>query len=344
MDLKTLEDVGTFMLVNIRLSRYDLQFINNLTNLIIRNNTITSNQDTLFRKIAFKYRKQFIQHKMFVEDALLLPWKCNMIESSPQYTNASITVLKDKIIFRSPFSKSFLTALKKDPIYTMEWHKDKRQYEIEYGPSTLKSLVTMSADYFTTIDYCPITTEIINSLSEYESVKYWEPTLVYNNGYFYIAALNEVLYETIKDVPLTNDLKMVADYVQYGITISDSVIEYFSKLEDPLKVNLAVNFQSEFEIKELETAIKWLRELGCDGISESSRLSSNLKQLFFLGDYSENLLNELEIDIIRDQSNLKSYEKPVMIHYRNYGAMDLPTTLFKIIKCVNSEPVNLGVK
>jgi hypothetical protein len=342
MDFKTLEDVGTFMLVNIRLSRYDLQFINNLTNLVIRNNTITTNQDTLFRKIAFKYRKQFIQHKMFVDDVLLLPWKCNMIESSPQYTNASITVLKDKIIFKSPFSKSFLAALKKNPIYTMEWHKDKRQYEIEYGPSTLKSLVTMSADYFNTIDYCPITKEIIDSLSEYESVKYWEPTLVYNNGYFYIAALNEVLYDIIKDIVPTNDLVMIADYVQYGINISNSVIEYFSSIKDPLKVNLAVNFQSDFEIKELETAIKWLRELGCDGIYESSRISS--KQLFLLGENSENLLNELDIDIIRDQSNLKSYEKPVMIHYRNYGVMDLPTTLFKIIKCVNSEPVNLGIK
>lgn len=342
MDFKNLEDVGTFMLVNIRLSRYDLQFINNLTNLVIRNNIITTNQDTLFRKIVFKYRKQFIQYKMFVDDILLLPWKCNMIESSPQYTNASITVLKDKIIFKSPFSKSFLTALKRHPIYSMQWHKDKRQYEIDYGPSTLKSLVTLSADYFTTIDYCTITKEIIDSLSEYESVKYWEPTLVYNNGYFYISALNEVLYNTIKDIPLTNDLVMVADYVQYGISISESVITYFSDIEDPLKVNLAVNFQSEFEIKELETAIKWLKELGCDGISESSR--TNSKQLFLLGENSENLLNELDIDIIRDQSNLKSYEKPVMIHYRNYGVMDFPTTLFKVIKCVNSEPVNLGIK
>jgi len=342
MEFKTLEDVGTFMLVNIRLSRYDLQFVNNLTNLIARNNTITTNQDTLFRKIAFKYRKQFIQNKMFVDDVLLLPWKCNMIESSPQYTNASITILNDKIIFKSPFSKSFLTQLKKDPIHSMEWHKDKRQYEIQYGPTTLKSLITLSADYFTTIDYCPITRQIIDSLSDYESVKYWEPTLVYNNGYFYVASLNEVLFDNIKDIPLTNDLVMVADYVQYGIAISDSVTEHFSTFEDPRKVNLAVKYQSEFEIKELDTAIKWLRELGCDGISESSRLSSN--QLFLLGENSENLLNQLDIDIIRDHSNLKSYEKPVMIHYRNYRTMDLSTTLFKTIKCVNSEPVNLGNK
>ena len=99
MDLKTLEDVATFMLVNIRLSRYDLQFVNNLTTLIIRNNTITTNQDSLFRKISFKYRKQFIQQKLNVDDVLLLPWKCNMIESSPQYTNASI----EKLFFSSSF-------------------------------------------------------------------------------------------------------------------------------------------------------------------------------------------------------------------------------------------------
>lgn len=344
MDFKTLEDVGTFMLINIRLSRYDLQFVNNLTNLIGIKNTITTNQDSLFRKIALKYRKQFTQQKFDIDNLLILPWKCNVVESSPQYTNASIAILKDTIIFRSPFNKNFLNALKKNPIHSMEWHRDKRQYEIEYGPTTLKMLITLSADHFESIDYCPIAKDIINSLSEYESVKYWEPTLVYSNGYFYVAALNEVLYDIIKDIPLTNDLVMIADYVQYGIAISDSVIEYFSTIEDPRKVNLAVNFQSEFEIKELETAIKWLSELGCDGISESSRLSSNFKQLFLLGEYSENLLNELEIDIIRDHSNLKSYEKPVMLHYRNYGAMDLPTTLFKTIKCVNSEPVNLGIK
>jgi len=344
MDFKTLEDVGTFMLINLRLSRYDLQFVNNLTNLIGIKNTITTNQDSLFRKIALKYKRQFVQQKFDIDAILLLPWKCNVIESSPQYTSASIAIIKDKIIFRSPFSKGFLTALKKDPIHSMEWHKDKRQYEMEYGVTVLKSLITMSADHFETIVYCTNTRQIIDSLSDYEAVKYWDPTLVYNNGYFYVAACNDILYDSIKDIPLTNDLKMIADYVQYGISISDSVIEYFSTIEDPVKVNLAVNFQSDFEIKELETAIKWLSELGCDGISESSRLSSNFKQLFLLGENSENLLNELEIDIIRDHSNLKSYEKPVMIHYRNYGSMNLPTSLFKIIKCVNSEPVNLGNK
>ena len=342
MDLKTLEDIGTLMLINIRLSRYDLQFVNNLTNMIGIKNTITTNQDSLFKKIALKYRRQFLQHKINIDDLLLLPWKCNVIESSPQYTNASVSILKNKIIFRSPFSKSFLSALKKNPIYTMEWHRDKRQYEIDYGPTTLKMLLSLSADHFTSIDYCPIAKKIIDSLSEYELVKYWGPTLIYNNNYYYIAAINEALYETIKDIPLTNDLRMVADYVQYGITISDSVKEHFSTMEDQLKINLAINFQSEFEIKDIDVAMSWLSELGCDGITESSRITS--KQLFLLSEHSGSLLDKLNIDLIKDQSNLKSYDKLVMIHYRNYGVIDTPNNLFKVIKCVNSEPVNLGIK
>ena len=341
MDFKTLEDVGTFMLINIRLSRYDLQFVNNLTNMIGVKNTITTNQDSLFRKIALKYRRQYVQQKFDIDTLLLLPWKCNVIESSPQYTNASISIIKDKIIFRSPFSKSFLTALKKKPIHSMEWLKDKRQYEISYGPTTLKELITMSADYFNTIDYCSITRQIIDSLSEYESVKYWEPTLVYNNGYFYVAACNQILYDTIQNIPLTNDLKMVADYVQHGIKISPSVIEHFVNFENPMKVALAVNYRIECEINDLADTIKWLSEMGCDGITEPNR---GTKQLFLLNGSTEALLEELNVEIIKNQSDLNSYNKPVIIHYRSYGFMESAHKVFKMIKCVNSEPVNLGDK
>ena len=158
--------------------------------------------------------------------------------------------------------------------------------------------------------------------SEYESVKYWEPTLVCNNGYFYIASLNEVLHDTIKDIPLTNDLVMVADYVQYGITVSESVIEHFIDIEDPMKLALAVSYRVECEIRDIDSVIKWLSELGCDGLTEPSKVSS--KQLFFLNESAEKLLDNLNMDIIRDQSNLKSYEKPVIIQYRTYGFNEHP--------------------
>jgi hypothetical protein len=281
-----------------------------------------------------------VQHKLDADELLLLTWKCNTIASSPHYTNASISILDDKIIFRSPFNKGFLTALKKDPIYTMEWMRDKRQYEIAYGVTNLKALILMSADHFNAIDYCPITTQIINSLSEYESIKYWEPTLIYNNGHYYVSACNDILYDYIKDIPLTNDLKMVADYVQYGIHISDSVIQHFIDIEDPMKVALAVSYRVECEVRDLDFALKWLIELGCDSIVLPGRATHKSNS----ENFNKNMLNDLPIDVVKDHSLLQSYDKTVMIHHRTYGMMDSPKKLFKIIKCVNSEPINLGIK
>ena len=68
MDFKTLNELATWMLSNIRLSRYDDQFVNNLTLYITQHNRITSNQDLLFRKVAGKYKKQFSQLKIEVEE------------------------------------------------------------------------------------------------------------------------------------------------------------------------------------------------------------------------------------------------------------------------------------
>jgi hypothetical protein len=220
-------------------------------------------------------------------------------------------------------------------IETTDEEKDKfKGATHKSDPTTLKMLLSLSADHFDDIDYCPITTNIINSLSEYESVKYWKPTLVCKNGNFYVVAINEVLNDIIKDIPLTNDLVMVADYVQYGIDVSDSVIEHFLDTEDPMKITLAVSYRVECEVRDLTNAIKWLRELGCDSISTHASKKSIISDL----------VEEASIDLINDRSDLSIYNKPVMIHYRNYGFAEPLPSAFKLIKCVNSEPINLGDK
>ena len=199
MDFKTLNELATWMLSNIRLSRYDDQFVNNLTLYITQHNRITSNQDLLFRKVAGKYKKQFSQLKIEVEEVLTRPWDVKVVESIAEYTGASIKIENDKLILRSPFNKNFLTALKKNPVYSLEWIKDRRQYEGEYSHTNLKELMYLTADHYSILNYCDTVKQIIDSLSVYENVKYWVPTLVYK-GHFYIAALNEHLYEAIKDI------------------------------------------------------------------------------------------------------------------------------------------------
>ena len=101
-----------------------------------------------------------------------------------------------------------------------------------------------------------------------------------------------------------------------------------------------VTAKDECEVRDLPSAIKWLIELGCDGIIEPGKATKKSAS----DNINKSILNEFDISLIKDSSLLQSYDKPVMIHHRTYGMMDPPKKLFKIIKCVNSEPVNLGIK
>lgn len=336
MDIKILNDVATWMLTNIRLSRYDQQFVNNLTLYIVQHNRITSNQDLLFRKVALKYNRQFLQHKLVVEDVLKLPWNVKVVDSIAEYTGASIKIENNQIIFRSPYNKTFLTALRKKSLYKLEWIKDKRQYETDYSPTVLKQLLYLSADHYSILNYCDTVTQIINSLSEYEHIKYWVPTLVYKNGHYYIAAINEPLNDAIKDIEITDDLKTVATLVKYGIVIDQSVSNHFLETEEVDKVKFAINFETEVEIKDVDKILVWLHEFGCDAISEPKS---------FLTRATLDINNPL-IKVCKNPKDLCNYTNPAIVYQR--GAFSLvnekPMKLFKVIKFVNSEPIDLGPK
>lgn len=335
MDFKTLNELATWMLSNIRLSRYDDQFVNNLTLYITQHNRITSNQDLLFRKVAGKYKRQFSQLKIEVDEVLTRSWDVKIVESIPEYTGASIKIENDKLILRSPFNKNFLTALKKNPIYTLEWIKDRRQYEGEYSHTNLKELMYLTADHYSTLNYCEKVTQIVERLSVYENVKYWVPTLVYK-GHYYIAALNEHLYEAIKDIEITDDLKTIATLVKYGIAIDQSVTDHLLETEIPAKVRLAINFQVEIELRDTQLAIQWLEEFGCDAICEPKAFLTNSKLD----------IHNTTINVFTNPKDLKNYENSVIVYQRgNFSLVnETPMKLFKIIKFVNSEPIDLGPK
>jgi hypothetical protein len=335
MDFKTLNELATWMLSNIRLSRYDDQFVNNLTLYITQHNRITSNQDLLFRKVAGKYKRQFSQLKIEVDEVLTRSWDVNIVESIPEYTGASIKIENDKLILRSPFNKNFLTALKKNPIYSLQWIKDRRQYEGEYSHTNLKELLYLTADHYSILNYCEKVTQIVERLSVYENVKYWTPTLVYK-GHYYIAALNEHLYEAIKNIEIIDDLKTISALVKYGIAIDQSVTDHLLETEIPAKVRLAINFQAEIELRDTQLAIEWLEEFGCDAICEPKAFLTNSKLN----------IHNTTINVFTNPKDLKNYENSVIVYQRgNFSLVnETPMKLFKIIKFVNSEPIDLGPK
>lgn len=344
MEHKSLDTVASFMLAEIRLSHYDEQFINNLLTYAMTNNAITSNQDALFKRVSRKYARQFNQHKLNVEELMKLPWLGKVIPSLPEYTTASVTIQDDKIIFRAPYKKEFVSSIRKNLMHGLEWVKEARQYEMSYSLYSLQRIMTLSADHYEEIRYCPTTMQIIERLSEFEDAKYWNPTLVIRGTQFYVLACTEKLYEAIKDIPLEFDLKTLATLAQYGITIDTSVKEYFYQVEPLLKVDFACSHVTTFEHKFVPLMLQWLREFGCEVVAENNPTKLNsrtlredyVKDLRILGiDYTPNIA---DIDTANKNSVLLVFRGGVST------ILSAPLKLFKIVKLVNSDPVNLGPK
>ncbi len=324
------------MLTNVRLSRYDNQFVNNLTLYIIQHNRITSNQDALFRKVSKKYHRQCLHRQINVDDVLGLPWSVQIVESVPEFTGANIKIENGKIIFRSPYNKNFLNDLKKAQPYNLHWIKEKRCYEGPYSPSSLKKLIHTSADHFTIINYCDTVKQIIDTLSVYETAKYWVPTLVYN-GQYYIAAINESLYNAIKHIEISDDLASIAQLVKYGVAIDESVENHLANLYDADKIKLAINFHALIDYKNIKHALNCLEQLGCDAVAESKTFVSKSGIVPHLDGLTNNII------LCQKTKELQNYSNPVIFYFHgSYKIIEnKPMKLFKIIKVVDSEPIKI---
>lgn len=346
MEYKLLDSVATFMLTKIRLSHYDEQFIGNLLDYMARNNAITSNQDSLFKRVSRKYVRQFRQHNLDIDELMKLPWHGKVIPSLPEYTHASVTIQDDKIIFRAPYKKDFLSQLKKNPIYGFTWIKESRQYEVQYSLHALQRVLSLSADQYEDINYCPLTMQIVERLSEYEDAKYWNPTLVLRNGLLYIMACTDALYKATLDIPLTLELKTIAQLAQYGINVDSSVREHFYETEPMLKVDFASSYITNFEHKFVPLMMQWLKEFGCDVVGENNPFQAKNGRTLRADYITDLTLMGIRYTTTIESEELTSNNNPVLLMFRG-GLSSLyakPMKLLKIIKLVNSEPVNLGPK
>ena len=185
-------------------------------------------------------------------------------------------------------------------------------------------------------------TQIVESLSIFDNAKYWDPTLILKNDRLYICACTEYLYEAIKDIPLDLSLKTIATIVSYGIHVDESVKEYFYKTNNIEKVNFASSFITTFEGSLLPIMFQWLKEFGCETVGEFNLFTTNKLE------WREGYINSLEKLNMKHvtSSEIKNLqgEDVTIIASRGSATIiaDKPLKLFKFVKCVNSEPVNLG--
>lgn len=260
-----------FLNGKVRLSQYDYKFMANLQTMIQQKDRVTSNQAELFDKLISKYKKQLTKNGLVKEELKDLPWKTMVVESTPEYTGATVSLQDDKILIKVPFNKTFISSFRTINNNNFEWDRDTKMYRAPFSTTALKIAKVELPKYFDTIRFDDQLSTIINDIEKYYADTY-NPTLHLINGKPVVVAINSVLGDLIKDMDLAIDSKTLFDLTMMGINIDPEVYKSNPRLE------FASKHVYEIDIEQVETAISWMKSLGCRNVVVGRGLRTHLNQ------------------------------------------------------------------
>jgi len=352
--LTTKEQLIYFMVQHLSLGTYDNKFLVNINE---HNKPLTTNQASLLDKIIQRYSKQLAKQELASAELINLPWKTQPIPSMPEYTQAHIKVEGDTIEIRSPYKKDYVYALKKCEI-PIVWNRDERIWRTIYCEHTLKYIINHSESNYDNVNYCNTIKGIIDEYIQYENCKYWTPTLVYSNSNYYVASINESLYNAASDL-LKEEInyKTIARLVCYGIDIDLSVDKHLYKMQGETPHALkSIEFAKDrypiLDINDLDNVITYLKQIDSDMVIlapvSTNKISIKLK---FKDKLIEHNINFIWIDARGAQENAieidELYKFPVLVTFglwRNKQeiAITIKTKLIgKTIYLADGQPINL---
>jgi len=334
IELNNKEQLIYYMVANLRLSRYDIRFLQNLEKISSVKKRITSNQVELVDKLIEKYERQFVKNQMFIKELSKLPWKTLVIETTDEYTSAHIGILNDNLILKTPYNKAFITAFRNLSQSSFVWDNTNKYYIADLSTFSLKLAFRMTAIFFNEIRFSDNVKKILNQQEYYKDVKYWTPTLVCVNSNYMIACTNKALDESIKHITLNTELTTLAELVRYGIQIDESILQTNEE-------RFAGSYNPKVELNNICDIVPWLQNIKCDYVSVSGiGLSTNLK---FKNDLKQALekagIQYNDAGRFASHMNLSKYKFPVIVKFKLIS--EDYTNVAKVIDIVNSQPINL---
>ena len=108
------------------MSQYDYKFMANLQTMIQRDQRVTTGQATLFDNLISKYKKQLSKLGLDKAELKELEWNSTLVESTAEYTGASVILLNDELTFRVPFNKTFISKFREVKDNTFVWDKERK--------------------------------------------------------------------------------------------------------------------------------------------------------------------------------------------------------------------------
>jgi hypothetical protein len=319
----------------IRLSRQDTDFITSMYKIFSCQGDVTSNQVGLFKHILGKYDRQFRKYGHDVNQLMRLPWGINIVPSISMYTDAHLFLLDGKIILRSPYNTKFLKYFRGAPGNEFfVWNKIDKRFEATFNTITLKFIIDMAFEHFKTVIVCPIIQCLLDKLSLYDQIPYWDPTLIKVNGQFMIAATNPSVDEVVSKVSLSDDPYTLHYLVKHAINIDSSL------LETPIQ-RFAGDYNPTIEYADIETLIDWLIEIKCDGVYSQNiagKYRPNLKQLL---NTAKLPLHDAGVNTILPKPKDLAYSNPIIIKGLTTKSFFDILPVSKIITLVDNTPIKI---
>jgi hypothetical protein len=257
----------------VSLSQYDYKFMANLQTMIQRDQRVTTGQATLFDNLISKYKRQLTKLGLDKAELKALEWNSTLVESTSEYTGASVVLLNDELTFRVPFNKTFISKFREVKDNTFSWDKENKLYRTTFSTTAFKIVTQTLHKFFPTVKYCEELSDILTSLAEIESgTTVWNPTLCMVNERLVVAASNSVLGELIAETELALEPNVLFNLSQMGIEIDQSIVL------DNDKLQFAANKVYEVEIVDVEKVIGWMRNIGCENVVIGRGLRSTINQ------------------------------------------------------------------
>jgi hypothetical protein len=337
------EEVLDLMLSKLSLSRYDQKFFYNLQlQNVLPRKSLTTNQSALFTKVVQKYAGQLSKLGLDAIELSQLPWTLKIIQSSTEFTQASISIHNDEIYLRCPFKQAFLQEFREHKL--MIWNRDERFYVTSYGLNKLKHIINCVTKHYGDIKFCETTQGILEEVAKYKEGKCWGPTLCKRNNFLFIAGINESLHNVIKDIDLNTTLPTLALLASYGISFDKDLIKELENHYSADELSIALYRNHKHDFIDLPNLLKILDKIGCDIIQYTSMYIAKGQNEIV---YDIKKLTSIPVEQIHFKNNnntleINRYKMPVQISSNSFHFYKSKSNFFsKLIELVNNNPIEL---
>lgn len=118
---------------------------------------------------------------------------------------AYVYTVDNQLRIELPFNSKFIKKFRKDVYNTFLWHKIEKYYYTQYSTYSLRTAIKHLGEFFT-VKLSEDLERTVQLYEEHRNKCVWQPTVMRTKcGDYYVAALNESLYEKIKDFDVSID-------------------------------------------------------------------------------------------------------------------------------------------